>query len=321
MQFPGGHMMRKIAGMLGVLGALGLVGFAHADDATKCEAAKNKIAGRYALCRQKAEAKAIKSGNPPNYAACDARFGARWVPAETNGGGQCPTIGDQASERAELTANADHTAWKLSGAPRLVDNADGTITDNQTNLTWERKIALDGSINLANLHDADNSYAWSGTCSLNTGKFCQPTPAAAALCLANVEGGTFGCDECAGGDGTCSATETVWTWALALNMAGFGGHTDWRLPKRSELESVVDLTLSSPAIDVAFQGASCGGACTDIADPACSCTHSVPYWTAASTYAPFPGYGWSVTFYDGEMNISALTLIGFTDVRAVRGGS
>jgi len=31
--------------------------------ADKCEAAKNKVAGQYAFCRQEAEAKAIRTGN------------------------------------------------------------------------------------------------------------------------------------------------------------------------------------------------------------------------------------------------------------------
>jgi hypothetical protein len=35
--------------------------------ADKCEAAKNKAAGKHAFCRQKAEAKAITTGNPADY--------------------------------------------------------------------------------------------------------------------------------------------------------------------------------------------------------------------------------------------------------------
>jgi hypothetical protein len=317
--------MRKIAGTLGIFGVLAFSGLAHADDATKCEAAKNKIAGKYALCRQTAEAKAIRTGNPPDYSTCDARFSAQWARAETNGGGQCPTIGDQASERAELTANANRTASKLSGAPRFADNADGTITDNQTGLTWEKKTELDDSMNVANLHDADNIYPWSGTCSVNMGKYCQPTSAAAILCLANAEAGTIGCDECSGGDGTCNdifdepLTATVWTLAVALNMASFGGYTDWRVPKRSELEGIVDVAVSSPAVFAAFNGASCGGACTDISDPACSCTDSLDYWSAATTYAPSPFYSWAVSFLDGTEKTGYRG--GGKDVRAVRGGS
>ncbi len=39
--------------------------------------------------------------------------------------------------------------------PRFVDNGNGTITDRQTGLMWEKK-TTDGSI-----HDLYNSYSWS----------------------------------------------------------------------------------------------------------------------------------------------------------------
>jgi hypothetical protein len=37
------------------------------DPAPKCQAGKNKEAGKYAFCRQKAEAKAITTGDPADY--------------------------------------------------------------------------------------------------------------------------------------------------------------------------------------------------------------------------------------------------------------
>jgi len=40
------------------------------SDADKCEAAKNKEAGKSAFCRQKAEATAIKKGTAPDYTKC-----------------------------------------------------------------------------------------------------------------------------------------------------------------------------------------------------------------------------------------------------------
>ena len=137
------------------------------------------------------------------------------------------------------------TAWRLSGAPRFVDNADGTITDNQGGLTWEKKAEL-GSVNFANPHNADNYYQWSGTCTVNTSKLCQPSSAAATLCAASAEGGTTGCDQCTGGDGTCNAATTIWTWAADLNTASFAGHTNWRIPTRQELEGIVDLADTTP---------------------------------------------------------------------------
>src|SRR6185437_3694500 len=96
------------------------------------------------------------------------------------------------------------------GAPlSYKDNGDGTITDNNTQLMWEKKVALDGITSATNLHDADNIYQWSSFCSLS-GAHC----------------GTA--SDCASGQ-TCSATDgqgtgmTVFEWAAALNAAGFAG--------------------------------------------------------------------------------------------------
>ncbi len=205
-------------------------------------------------------------------------------------------------------------------AARFVDNADGTITDNETGRMWEKKVELNSVANLANPHDADNSHVWAGTCSILTSKRCQPTAAAAVLCTANAENGTTGCDECVGGEGTCSAANTAWTLAVGLNTGSFAGHTDWRVPTREELISIVDYadTTFSPVTNVAFHGASCGAACTDIMNPACSCTRSFSYWSA-STLAPAPSSAWLV-FFSGGL-VSTLDKLDFLSVRLVRAGS
>jgi hypothetical protein len=44
-----------------------------------------------------------------------------------------------------------------SASPRFVDNCNGTITDRQTCLVWEKKDDAGG------LHDKDNYYRWSST--------------------------------------------------------------------------------------------------------------------------------------------------------------
>ncbi len=76
----------------------GLLLFASAghalDPAAKCEAAKNKEAGKYAFCRQSAEAKAIKKGEAPDYSKCDAKFSDKWGKADAKGGAACPTTAD-----------------------------------------------------------------------------------------------------------------------------------------------------------------------------------------------------------------------------------
>jgi len=212
-------------------------------------------------------------------------------------------------------------AFDTSGcwAQRFVDNGDGTITDHDTGLVWEKKIQLDEDPDPANPHDADNEYAWAGNCTLETDKLCQPTAAAAALCAANSENGTAGCALCVGDDGTCDATETAWTHAAELNDASFGGFTDWRVPRRAELVSIVDYAKPSfsPVVAPAFHGAACGTACDDLSDPACSCTRSLFYWSA-STITPAPAYAWLVYFNLGIVGTDAKATP--RSVRAVRGG-
>ena len=130
-----------------------------ASPAEKCEAAKNKVAGKYAFCRQKAQAKAIKSGNPVDYSTCDTKFGEKWASAETDGGGMCPTSGDVTDVQDQVTADADFIALKVAGT-RFVDNGDGTVTDTETGLMWEQKRNFDTFVDLADPRDADNLYIW-----------------------------------------------------------------------------------------------------------------------------------------------------------------
>lgn len=179
---------------------------------------------------------------------------------------------------------------------RFVDNADGTITDHATGLQWEKKTELGGGTNFANPHDADNGYRWAGSCTINTAKRCQPTAAAAAACAAHAEIGTTGCEECTVADGPCDASATIWTLTVDLNTATFAGHSDWRVPTRTELDSIVDYadTTQNPATNIAFHGPNCGPACTDLADPNCSCTAFAEFYWSASTVLFLPSEAWVI---------------------------
>lgn len=79
-----------------------------------------------------------------------------------------------------------------------------------------------------------------------------------------------------------------------------GGHSDWRLPTRTELLTLVDDTRHSPAINVdAF--------------PSCK---SAWYWPA-TPYNPLPSvFAWGVDFYDGLADVDLRGRSG--RVRAVR---
>lgn len=343
----------------------------------KCEAAKLKTAGKYSFCRLKAEAKAVKTGDAPDYSKCDEKLTSKWGPLETAAGGMCPSNGDESAMQAFISQHADDVAAALDGGPlpdcpaalacgngsidvgedcdlgtlngatcitegfaggvlscadgcafdtggcfavRFVDNADGTITDNATSLMWEKKTELGGGPNFANPHDADNGYRWSGACTVLASKRCQPTADAAALCVAHVQGDPDGCSECTGGEGTCNSATTMWTTIAALNTANFAGYTDWRAPTRQELQAIVDdAAVTPPAVNVAFHGASCGVACTDITNPVCSCTgFNVESWSATS-YQLSSQFAWVIFFGDG--GVYPTSKPNFHYVRAVRGGS
>jgi len=139
-----------------------------------------------------------------------------------------------------------------AGSPLdFLDNGDGTITDLNTGLMWEKK-SNDGSI-----HDLDRTYFWSKALAVTVWDW---------LDLVNTEGGT-----------------------------GFAGHSDWRLPNRRELDSLVDFSRIDPAAAPVFQ-AVCTEGCTVTA---CSCTATADYWSS-TTAAVNPALAWAVEFSRGR---------------------
>jgi len=306
------------AWLLAAVGAL-LLPAARAEaisDADKCEAAKNKIAGKYAFCRQKADAKAIKTGDPVDYSKCDTNFATKWGTAETDGGGMCPTIGDQAAMLSFISQCTDDVATQLSGGSlppctdacgngaidafedcdqgnlngetcvtqvfvggtlacgsgcvfdtsgcyvvRFVDNADGTITDNETGLMWEKKD------DFGVLHDKDNTYTWA---------------VAMSDFISQING--------------FSANGTAQT--------GLGGHSDWRLPTSAELQTILLAPypcLTSPCIDSTFGPTAASG------------------YVSSTVHSVFPWNYWGIGFGNGQVGPVDKTFP--YHVRAVRGGS
>jgi hypothetical protein len=205
---------------------------------------------------------------------------------------------------------------------RFVDNGDGTITDTRTRLVWEKKVGAAGGLEAANLEDADNTYTWSGQCSLSSDVSCQPNAAAAAACVAGAQGDQAGCATCQVGEGACTvdppAITTIWDWITQLNAANFAAHSDWRIPTTSELASVVDYTAMLPAVDTAFNDPSCGAMCPEVTNAACSCTVSGGYWTATIASDDFNNAR-IISFQNGFID-SADRSLPSVYVRAVRGG-
>lgn len=211
----------------------------------------------------------------------------------------------------------------LNGCPvpvRFVDNRDGTITDSDTGLVWEKKDQAGG------LHDYAMGYVWAGKCA-DDQTYCQPDAAAAGTCSA-ATGGAVGCAQCAGA-AICSTTlgrPTIWQWLNQINAANFGGHDDWRLPTVAqdggvaELDTIVDTSApgcgsTAPCVPRAFDSG-CAAGC---AASNCSCTQAGFYWSVTSL-AGYPQGAWEIYFYDGSaLNFSDKTYAEYT--RAVRGGS
>jgi hypothetical protein len=143
------------------------------------------------------------------------------------------------------------------------------VQDNVTGLIWEVKTD-DGSI-----HDKDNKYTW-----------CDSNPA--------TNGGHAG---------TCGDGTDTEYFIDALNNAAFGGYTDWRLPSREELRSIVDYAIPypGPTIDTGYFPN----------------TVSSYYWSS-TTYANSTNGAWGVNFNDGHDSYGYKSNGRY--VRAVRGG-
>jgi hypothetical protein len=251
--------------------------------AEKCQAAKLKITGKYAFCRLKAEAKSVKKGVPADYTKCVDAFYEKITEAQTEGGPTCalhnPTL-------LELGLIAHTGAFKLLQA-RFVDNGDGTISDTETGLLWEKKDIPDGVANYSNPHDADNDYTWSAT---GPG-FEVPSGTAFTDLLSKLN--------------NCSYDPA----AVTPIVLGFAGHCDWRLPTVDELGQL------SNKVNAELMPCGTNGVCHPVVGPA---REFFPYWSA--TTAPGagpPSNAWTIYFNDGAGN-SAKNLP--LPVRAVRGG-
>jgi len=94
------------------------------------------------------------------------------------------------------------------------------------------------------------------------------------------------------------------TKAVEANAASYKGFTDWRVPNKNELDSIVKretYTIGQPSIDTsAFPGTPLGW-----------------FWTS-TTFAPVPLNAWSVLFYGGQPNVVSKSSSIY--VRLVRSG-
>ncbi len=96
------------------------------------------------------------------------------------------------------------------------------------------------------------------------------------------------CIEGLSGADCMTGTESTHTWQQALaipealNVTGFAGFSDWRVPNIEELRSIAAINCYNPAInEVAFPN-----------------TASSRFWSS-SPIAGFPSFAWIVVFYGG----------------------
>ncbi|WP_159098519.1 DUF1566 domain-containing protein [Thiorhodospira sibirica] len=90
---------------------------------------------------------------------------------------------------------------------------------------------------------------------------------------------------------TCIGDASTYTWVGALQTAQnteFAGYTDWRLPNRRELMSIVERSCIPSANITVFPN-----------------TASTAFWSS-SPYARDGGYAWHVTFNAGYVNYESI---------------
>jgi len=127
------------------------------------------------------------------------------------------------------------------------------VRDNVTGLTWEVKTDDGG------LRDKDNTYSW-----------YNPDAASNGGVAGTQNGGT-----CNGG----IACDTA-SYVRAVNAQRLCGASDWRLPSRRELLSIVSNDRINPAIDLAYFS---------------NTPTNMSVWSS-SPYANTPEYAWRLDF-------------------------
>ena len=254
----------------------------------------------------------------PNRATCTANH--QCCSGFCGSGGLCAATPTTTTTVTTTTSTSSTTSSTTTTMPRFVDNGDGTVTDNDTGLQWEKKVqnVCSNNANTACtsdsdcpggscagcLHCVDDPYTWCAGPS--SGFVCSnssnpPDGTAFTSFLTTLNGGATGVGNCVSSDGS---TQT----------GGFDNHCDWRLPTIAELRTIVD--TSAPGCGTATCGMDGMQPCPCI-DATFGPTEAFSYWSS-TTVAGFPDLAWFVLFSSGDVFNSGKT--GASLVRAVRGG-
>jgi hypothetical protein len=132
-------MSRWLLATLTIVGLASRV-LAGPTPARICQAAKDKEAGKYGVCRLKAEARFAMSAHDAKYtealARCEAKYQAKWRALEAMAvakRGVCPSVGDQAAIQEVIDGHTTNIAAALGGGvlqncPADLARCDGGLT-------------------------------------------------------------------------------------------------------------------------------------------------------------------------------------------------
>lgn len=145
------------------------------------------------------------------------------------------------------------------------------VLDNHTGLMWEVKTDDGG------LHDKDNTYQW----------YNQDT---------STNGGT---------EGYINKGKNTQAFSRAINSQALCGYTDWRLPKKQELQSVVNYGKYNPTIDNTYFP-NTASVDFDKLNSSIDNAYSpnTAYWSS-SPFAADSNYVWIVLFINGSLSVNA----------------
>lgn len=200
--------------------------------------------------------------------------------------GAFPATGQTAVKRA-----GDDGDLQLGAPFNLTDNGDGTISDANSGLMWEKK-GRDGG-----MHDWNITFTWNNAFDVHINRMnnmCDGfngSPALLTPCNSDAD--------CIG---------------IGNQKCGHAGYRDWRVPNRVELQTIVNMGRRNPSVPALFDDATCTTNCNSVT---CSCTANNKYWSSTS-YAIGVTQAWYVHHGEGDVNFDPKT--NSARVRAVRGG-
>lgn len=212
---------------------------------------------------------ASNSGDAASYPRQDARFGRDAAQAA----GKLPP------KTGGGVAGFDFTPLDASGNPIALTGGvpaspPSCVRDNITGLTWEVKTT-------SGLRNTANRYTWH-----------------------NGSTGSSGLDYCAGTLAGYPGLCTTHNYVSAVNAAGLCGTSNWRMPSRRELRTILNMGGSIPFVDNNYFPNTAGG----------------KHWSGDAMVTYPNSLAWEVNFGDGSTAIDQMYTSSFSGyyVRLVR---